>query len=53
MVSDETYLGLTDWDFERDASRRYGTGDDRQMDSNDRDAVSCVIATLVFDDNFD
>ncbi len=48
-VSDETYLGLTDRDFERDANRRYGMSDIDQMD-NDRDAVS-LRHTLVFDDN--
>ena len=48
-VSDETYLGLTDRDFERDANRRYGMSDIDQMD-NDRDAVS-LRHTLVFDEN--
>ena len=48
-VSDETYLGLTDRDFENDANRRYGMSDIDQMD-NDRDAVS-LRHTLVFDEN--
>ncbi|MBL4570940.1 MAG: TonB-dependent receptor [Alcanivorax sp.] len=48
-VSDETYLGLTDRDFARDANRRYGMTDIDQMD-NDRDAVS-LRHTLVFDEN--
>ena len=48
-VSDETYLGLTDRDFERDANRRYGMSDIDQMD-NDRDAVS-LRHTLVFAEN--
>ena len=48
-VSDETYLGLTDRDFARDANRRYGMSDIDQMD-NDRDAVS-LRHTLVFDEN--
>jgi Fe(3+) dicitrate transport protein len=48
-VSDETYLGLTDRDFERDANRRYGMSDIDQMD-NDRDAVS-LRHTLVFDES--
>lgn len=48
-VSDETYLGLTDRDFARDANRRYGLTDIDQMD-NDRDAVS-LRHTLAIDEN--
>src|SRR6056297_532758 len=32
-VSDETYLGLTDADFDRDSERRYGLSEPDQMDN--------------------
>jgi len=40
-TSDETYLGLTDADFNRDADRRYGLSEPDEMD-NDHDGYSLV-----------
>ncbi|RLQ21872.1 TonB-dependent receptor [Seongchinamella sediminis] len=40
-VSDETYLGLTDADFDRDADRRYGLSELDEMD-NDHEGYSLV-----------
>ncbi|TDG14730.1 TonB-dependent receptor [Seongchinamella unica] len=40
-VSDETYLGLTDADFDRDEDRRYGLSEPDEMD-NDHQGYSLV-----------
>ncbi len=50
-TSDETYLGLTDADFDRDADRRYGLSEPDEMD-NDHEGYNLVYR-LELTDNVD
>ena len=47
-VSDETYLGLTDADFDRDEDRRYGLSEPDEMD-NDHQGYNLVYQLQVAD----
>lgn len=47
-VSDETYLGLTDADFDRDQDRRYGLSEPDEMD-NDHQGYSLVYRLALAD----
>ena len=47
-TSDETYLGLTDTDFDADPDRRYGLSEPDEMD-NDHDGYSLLYTTQLDD----